>query len=93
MTTEAFKAKERIREARDRAGVRQRTLAWRTDFRRQQVEAKATIKKLLSLPGISQTDWYYLYIANQNRRGPRADQIKRVGKLWVKYGLAGEEDG
>lgn len=67
---------------------RKRHLAWRADFRRQQAETKEKIKALLGLAGISKTDFYYLCYAKNNRRGPRIDQIKRIGKLWVKYGFA-----
>ena len=87
MDKEQFDAIERARGANRRAEEKERRIVWRAVLRKQQAEAKVRIETLLGSSGISETDFNYLCIANNNRRGPRPDQIERIDKLWVKYEL------
>ena len=86
MPTDELRANERIRGAKERKAKRDRHLAWRAKFHTQQAIAKKRVSVLLGSSHISKTDWTCLYVINNNRRGPRMDQIKRVDKLWFKYG-------
>lgn len=92
MDKETFDAKERARGAKRRAEEKERRIVWRAALHKRQREAKAKAATMLNSSGISDVDWKYLYIANQNKRGPREDQIKHINKLWVKYEFAGEKN-
>jgi len=91
MDREEFLENERLRQAKYRAESKARRIAWRAKFRTQQAIAIKRVSVLLGSSHISRTDWTYLYVVNNNRRGPRMDQIKRVNKLWIKYGYVKEE--
>lgn len=86
MDKEALKKNERDRGAKRRAEEKARRIVWRADLHRQQAETMERVKVLLNSSGISKTDWNYLYLVNKYRR-PLPDQIKRINKLWIKYGF------
>jgi len=92
MTTEALRASERIRGAKERKAKRERTLAWRADFRSEQSLAKERAEILVCSGKASKTHLVLLTSVIKNRRGPRGDQVELVGKLWVKYGFAGKKN-
>lgn len=91
MDKETLKISERDRSAKRRAEEKARRIIWRTDFRKQQSEAKAKTWTLLGWAGISKMDLDYLCRVVKSRHGPYPDQIERIDKLWAKYGFQEKE--
>jgi hypothetical protein len=91
MDREEFLAKERLRQAIYRKESKERRIAWRVKFRMKQLAAIEKAKIMLESKSLSRIEWDEIYDALHNNLGPRADQIKRVDKLWVKYKVEGEK--